>query len=106
MASLFLYAEAVRQIMRAIQMLSMHDGAAAADAAALLKPLDLDDAELTGRLRDIIAAVTALAPDDDAMAQISDLARLSERIMERHLGTVEPPPTFAIHDPEADPPKA
>ena len=103
MATLFIYAEIVRRLMRSIQHLSISDVDGVADASRYLGPVDVDDEEVANRLSVLRERVESVGSDTDVMTAIDELASYAETLLEAHLAKIRSEPMrFEIEDREFD----
>ena len=101
MATLFIYAEIVRRLMRSIQHLSINDVDGVDDASRYLGPVDVDDEEVASRLSSLRMRVEAVGSEVDVMTAIDELASYAETLLEAHLAKIRSEPMrFAIEDRE------
>lgn len=99
--TLYMYAEVVRRIMRAIQHLAIHDIDGIDDALAYLDPADFDgNGELAAKLADYGDRLRSLSGGDQILEVIDELAAYAERMIDLHIGRVQTELlSFRITDP-------
>ena len=88
--TLYMYAEVVRRIMRAIQHLAIHDIDGIDDALAYLDPADFDGhGELAAKLAGYGDRLRSLSGGDQILEVIDELATYAERMIDLHIGRVQ-----------------
>ena len=88
--TLYMYAEVVRRIMRAIQHLAIHDIDGIDDALAYLDPADFDgNGELAAKLAAYGDRLRSLSGGDQILEIIDELAAYAERMIDLHIGRVQ-----------------
>ena len=88
--TLYMYAELVRRLMRAIQHLAIHDVDGIGDALAYLDPAEFDgSAEMSAKLAGFCDRLRGLSDGDQVLDVIDELAAFAERLIDLHIGRVQ-----------------
>ena len=102
--TLYMYAELVRRLMRAIQHLAIRDVDGIDDALAYLDPAQFDGHdEMAGKLSEFGDRLRSLSGSDQVLEVIDELAAYAERMIDLHIGRVQTELlSFRIADPVAE----
>ena len=88
--TLYMYAELVRRLMRAIQHLAVRDTDGIEDALAYLDPAGFEGTEeMAEKLADFGHRLRDMSGGDQVLEVIDELATYAERMIDLHIGRVQ-----------------
>ena len=88
--TLYMYAELVRRLMRAIQHLAIRDVEGIDDALDYLDPAEFDgNEEMVAKLADFGERLRRLSGGDQVLEVIDELAAYAERMIDLHIGRMQ-----------------